>query len=124
VRVSPSGPKISMFYLFLVVVAFFGIAIYVTLILRLVPGAAEERLGVLEDLPPDLGVWKTDESSPAGQDARARGLVRQVRVCSQSANGWFRSERLVRQVRYRDLGTNEVVHVSPEEVVKRKRVKR
>ena len=113
-----------MFYLFLVIVAFFGIAIYVTLILRLVPGAAEERLGVLEDLPPDLGVWKTDESSPAGQDARARGLVRQVRVCSQSASGWFRSERLVRQVRYRDLGTNEVVHVGPEELVKRKRVSR
>lgn len=113
-----------MFYAFLVLVGLCALAVYATLILHLVPGAAEERLGVLEALPPDLGVWKTDESSQDAEAAKARGLTRQVRTYHESASGWFGGERLVRQVRYRNSATNEIVHVEPDEVVKRRRIRR
>jgi hypothetical protein len=113
-----------MFYAFLLVVGVAGIGIYVTLIFLLVPGAAEDRLGVLEELPPDIGVWKTDDSSPAGMAAAAQGLSRQVRILHQPTAGLLGAERLVRQVRCRDRTTNEIVHVEPDEVLKRRRVKR
>jgi len=35
-------------------------------------GAAEDRLGVLEALPPDIGVWKADDSSAEGVTAMAQ----------------------------------------------------
>jgi hypothetical protein len=113
-----------MFYLFLVLVGFGAVGVYVTLILHLVPGAAEERLGVLEELPPDLGVWQTDDSSPEGKAASARGLIRQIRTCHEPAVGWFGSERLLRQTRYRDRATNEIVRVDQDTAVKRRRVRR
>lgn len=112
-----------MFYAFLVVVGLLGIGIYVALMLHLVPGAAEERLGVLEQLPPDLGKWKDDDVSPEGASAKKQGLARQVRLYHQSSTGLLGGERLVRQVRYRDETTNAIVRVEPDAVVKRKRIK-
>ena len=91
-----------MFYVFLIAVAVLGVGVYLTLIMRLVPGAAEERLGVLEALPPDVGVWKSD--APPYVD----GLVRQVRLFHQPSAGLFSNERLLRQVRYRHAGTSEI----------------
>jgi len=113
-----------MFYAFLVLVGLVALAVYVTLILHLVPGAAEERLGVLEPLPSDLGIWRTEDSPPDAEVATARGLVRQVRVLHEPASSWFGSERLVRQVRYRDPVTLDIVHVMPDRITRRRRIKR
>ncbi|HTU64079.1 MAG TPA: hypothetical protein VMF89_36690 [Polyangiales bacterium] len=109
-----------MFYLFLLVLAVLGVGIYLLFFLQNVPGAVEERLGALEPLPPDLGEWQEDTSTEAGQ-ARAQGLQREVR--------WFLDEssipgRLLRQARYRDLASNEIVRADPDQVVKRKRLPR
>ncbi len=43
-----------MFFLFLLIVAALGVGVYLVFIFKLVPGAAEERLGVLEPLPKDI----------------------------------------------------------------------
>lgn len=108
-----------MFYLFLLVVALAGIAFYLLFILNLVPGAAEERLGVLEPLPPETGTWKPDHDSPEARVAAAEGLKREVR------HYFYESEsRLVFQVRYRNSETNEIVRSDPERVVKRRRIRR
>lgn len=109
-----------MFYLFLLVVGLGALTVYMTLILNLVPGAAAERLGVLEELPPDLGIWKVDESPSDQPSLEEQGLRRETRMYYQRTPG----ERLVRQVRYRDLVTNEIVRVEPDKVIKRRRVKR
>lgn len=113
-----------MFYLFLVLVALIAIGTYAAFMLRLVPGVAEQRFGVLEELPPDLGVWKTESDSPAALAADAYGLRRQVRVYLRPGRGWFGRDQLVRQVRYRNGETNEIVRVDPEEVLKRRRIRR
>jgi len=112
-----------MFYLFLLVVGVLGIAIYVLFIFSQVPGAAEERLGVLEPLPSDLGRWLSDESSPEGVAAAARGQRREVRTLYEDASGLFSSGRFVRQVRYRNLATNAIETVEPDRVIKRRRIR-
>jgi hypothetical protein len=113
----------AMFYVFLLIVAAAGVAIYLLFILREVPGAAEERLGRLEDLPPDLGQWKKDEDSPEGKDALARGERREVRFFYDRTHGGFRGSRLLRQVRYRSAETNEILRAEPDELIKRRRVR-
>jgi hypothetical protein len=112
-----------MFYVFLLIVAAAGIAIYLLFILREVPGAAEERLGRLEDLPPDLGQWKSDGDSSEGKAAIERGERREVRFFFDQTGGGFRGGRLLRQVRYRSAETNEILRADPDEVIKRKRVR-
>lgn len=107
-----------MFYLFLVIIAVLGIGIYLLFILPNVPGAVEERLGVLEPLPEDLGRWKTDQESPEGQAALARGQTREIRTLFEEQSG-----RLVHQARYRDQATGEIVAVDPDQRVKRRRIK-
>jgi hypothetical protein len=107
-----------LFYVFLLICAAIGIGIYVTFILNLVPGAKEERLGVLEPLPGDVGKWKEDHDSDEGKGARNEGLVREVRHYFYES-----SSRLVRQVRYRNASTNEIVRTEPEEAVRRRRVR-
>jgi hypothetical protein len=104
-----------VFYLFLLVVALAGIGIYVLFVLNLVPGAAEERLGVLEPLPPDTGTWKPD---PEGEGSEP-DLLREVRHYFYESEG-----RLVRQVRYRNRQTNEIVRADPDQVVKRRRIRK
>lgn len=108
-----------MFYVFLVLCAAIGIGIYLLFIMNLVPGAAEERIGVLEPLPPDTGTWKEDRESELGRAAEREGLVCEVRHYFYEQNG-----RLVRQTRYRNPDTNEIVRSDPEQTVKRRRVRR
>jgi hypothetical protein len=66
-----------------------------------------------------VGKWKADGESDEGRAASAEGLVREVRTFHYETSG-----RLVRQVRYRNATTNEVVRSDPEEPVKRRRVRR
>jgi hypothetical protein len=107
-----------VFYVFLLVCAAIAIGIYLLFIVNLVPGAAEERLGVLEALPPDVGTWKADTESDAGRAAAANGLTREVRYYFYETRS-----RLVRQVRDRNPATGEIVRTEREEVVKRRRVR-
>ncbi len=107
-----------MFYVFLVVVGILGIGVYVLFIFNLVPGVREERMGVLEALPADVGQWKVDEDSEAGRSASAENLVREMRHYFYETNG-----KLVLQVRYKRKGSGEIVRVEPEASVKRRRVR-
>ena len=106
-----------MFYFFLVLVGIAGIGVYVLFIFNLVPGVREERMGVLEALPEDVGQWKADETSDAGRKAAGEGLVRETRHYFYEANG-----KLVFQARYRHRETSAIVRVEPEQPVKRRRV--
>ena len=103
---------------FLVAIAIIGVLFYVLVIYREVPGAIEQRLGVLEALPEDLNKWKVDTESEEGKAAAARGLNREVRLFHDVSNN-----RLVRQVRYKNPASGEITRVDPDEVVKRKRVR-
>ena len=105
-----------MFYVFLLVLAALGIGIYLIVFLGNVPGAAEERLGVLEPLPPDVGQWQEDLASPEGKGAIEQGLKREERLFFDETNG-----RLLRQVRYRNRENDEVVCAEPDRIVKRRR---
>jgi len=112
-----------VFYVFLVLVAILGIGVYLLFIFKLVPGAAEERLGVLEPLPPDIGKWQVDEDSALGKAAQQRDRRREERLFFEEGTGILGQGRLVRQVRYRNITTNAIEEVEPDEVVKRKRVR-
>lgn len=108
-----------MFYLLLLVLAALGIGIYLIVFFGNVPGATEERLGVLEPLPPDVGQWKEELDSAEAASADQQNLKRESRTFFDEAHG-----RLLRQVRYRHAESNEIVRVEPDQVVKRRRVRR
>lgn len=110
-----------MFYVFLLVVAAGGIGLYLLFIFNLVPGMKEERLGVLEPLPDNLGKWVPDESSEAGRAARAEGLVRETRHYHYEAGS---GGKLVLQARVRNPENDDIVRVEQEQVVKRRRVRK
>ena len=110
-----------MFYAFLLGVAALGGIIYF-FAAGLFPGLREERFGVLEPLPPNLGQWQTDTDSDAGRAASADGKKREVRLLFE-AGGLLGSGKLLRQARLRDATTNEILTVLPEEEVPRKRIK-
>jgi hypothetical protein len=110
-----------VFYVFLLGVAAAGSLIYL-FAAGLFPGLKEERFGVLEPLPPNLGQWHDDSESDAGRAAAAQGRKREVRLLFEEG-GLFGAGRLVRQARLRDAGTNKIVTVLPDEVVKRRRVR-
>ncbi len=112
-----------MFYVFLVIVAALGVGVYLLFIFKLVPGAMEERLGVLEPLPEDVGKWKSDEHSAEAQTALEAGRKREERLFFEEGGGLFAQGRLVRQVRYRDAASNEIVEIVPDEPVKRRRIR-
>jgi hypothetical protein len=107
-----------LFYVFLLICGALAIGVYLLFIMNLVPGAKEERIGVLEALPPDLGKWKTDENSEEGRRSASEGLVRETRHFFYEAN-----DRLVLQVRYRNRETNQIVRTEPEAVVRRRRLR-
>jgi len=107
-----------VFYAFLVVVGILGIGIYVLFIFNLVPGVKEERMGVLEALPDDVGKWRVDEGSEESRAATAEGLVRETRHYFYESTG-----KLVLQVRYKRPENGEIVRVEPEEPVKRRRLR-
>ena len=112
-----------MFYFILLIVGALGVVVYLVFILRLVPGAAEERFGVLEPLPADVGKWKHDDASPEGQAAARAGQRREERLYFEESGGLLGGGKLVRQVRYRHAQTNEIVRIDPDQPVKRKRVR-
>jgi len=111
-------------FFFLVAIGFIGGLVYLLVVHREVPGAMEQRLGVLEALPADVGKWRDDEDSEEGKAAAARGLKRETRLFHDpNAGGFLGGGKLLRQVRYRNRATNEIVKVEPDEPVKRKRVR-
>lgn len=110
-----------MFYLFLLGVATAGGIIYL-FVAGLFPGLKEERFGVLEPLPPNLGEWQTDAESDAGRAAVAEGKKREVRLLFEDG-GLFSSGKLTRQARLRDAGTNEILSILPDERVTRRRIR-
>jgi hypothetical protein len=112
-----------VFFLFLLIVAALGIGVYLVFIFKLVPGAAEERLGVLEPLPDDIGQWRADEDSALGKAALQRNRRREERLFFEEGKGLLAGGRLVRQVRYRNLSTNAIEEVELDEPVKRKRIR-
>lgn len=112
-----------MIVVFVIIVAALGVGIYLTVVLRAVPGAVDERLGRLEALPPDLGQWVKDDASAEGQAASAEGLVRETRTLLESRGGLFGGEQLVQQVRYREGEGGKIVRVEPERRTARRRVR-
>jgi hypothetical protein len=107
-----------VFYVLLLVLAALGIGIYLIVFFGNVPGAAEERLGVIEPLPPDVGLWKEEPDTSGATRAGEQGLKREVRTFFDEAHN-----RLLRQVRYRNVETNEIVRAEPDQVIKRRRVR-
>jgi hypothetical protein len=104
---------------FLVVIAVVGVVMYTLLIQRAVPGVAEQRFGVLEPLPDDVGKWVSDTESEQGAVAVKQGLRREVRMWHDPN----KPETLTKQVRYKNPATGAIVRVDPEETVKRRRIK-
>jgi hypothetical protein len=111
-----------MFIIITLTLGLIGVAVYLLVVFREVPGAVDERLGTLEALPEDIGVWKTDPA-PAPADAEPPALIREVRLWHEPSGGLFGSSRLLRQVRYRDRSSGEIIRSDPDEVVKRRRVR-
>jgi hypothetical protein len=111
------------FYVFLLIVAALGVGVYLLFIFKLVPGAAEERLGVLEPLPEDIGQWHADEASESGKAALGRNRKREERLFFEEGKGLLAQGRLVRQVRYRNLASNAIEEVEPDQPLKRKRIR-
>jgi hypothetical protein len=112
-----------VFYLFLLVLAVVCLAAYLVFVLNQVPGAKEERLGVLEPLPPQLGKWVVDQDSPEAAAAAREGLAREVRVVHEVGEGLLGGETFVYQARYRNRETDVIERAEPERRVKRRRVK-
>jgi hypothetical protein len=110
---------------FLLMIAFIGAAFYVLVIYREVPGAVDQRLGVLEALPEDINRWKVDDDSEEGKAAAQKGQKREERLFHDpNGGGFLGGGKLVRQVRYRNRATNEVVRVDPDQLVTRKRIRK
>jgi hypothetical protein len=112
-----------MLYLMLLFVGIAAVAVYLLVVFREVPGAVTERWGELEGLPANLGEWTPDEESEAAVLARERGLTREVRTWREPGTGWFGRDRLILQVRYRDLDSGEIESVEPDRVLRRRRQK-
>jgi hypothetical protein len=110
-----------VFYLFLLGVAAAGSLIYL-FAAGLFPGLKEERFGVLEPLPPDLGKWQHDAESAGGLADAAAGKKREVRFLFEEG-GLFGSGKLLRQTRLRDAQTNKILEVLPDEVIKLRRIR-
>lgn len=103
-------------YLFLLGVGAVGAGAYLFLFMSHVPGAKDERLGVLEPLPPQMGEWVEQEARSSD------GFVVERRYLNPESTG-FSGPKILLQVRYRDAETREIVRVDPEQVIKRKRVR-
>ncbi len=112
-----------MFYVFLLLIAAAGAGVYLLFFMSHVPGAAEERFGKLEPLPEGVGKWQIDETSDAAQSAKRRGLKREIRYWHYPDRGIGAQGELVLQVRLRNLETNAIEEVLPEQTIKRRRIK-
>lgn len=109
-----------MIYFFVVLIGGLGTLAYLAIMFNAVPGAIDERLGKLEELPENLGVWQHDETSPEGASLASLGKRLEVRYLLE-AGGLFRRQTLVKQTRVRELTSNEIVEVRPEERSRRRR---
>lgn len=109
-----------MIYLFVVIIGAIGTIAYLSIMLNAVPGALDERLGKLEDLPPNLGEWQTDESSAEGAALLQQGKRMEVRYLLEQG-GLFRRQAIVKQSRVRDAATKEILEILPEERNRRRR---
>jgi len=78
---------------------------------------------VLEPLPEDVGQWHADETSELGKASMLRNRKREERLFFEEGKGLLAQGRLVRQVRYRNLSTNAIEEVEPDQPVKRKRIR-
>ncbi|MCH2108910.1 MAG: hypothetical protein MK135_06245 [Polyangiaceae bacterium] len=103
-----------MFYIFLILVAALGAAVYLMLFVSHVPGAKEERFGELEALPGNLYRWE--------EVSRDSQRVREERHLLEEGGVW-RTTRLVKQVRFRDIRSGAVEDVLKDQVVKRRRIR-
>ena len=110
-----------MFYVFLLGVAALGGLVYL-FIAGMYPGLKEERFGVLEPLPSNLGQWQVDPDSEPGRAATADGKKLEVRFLYEEG-GLFSSGKLLRQSRLRDAASNEILTVLPDQPIKRKRIR-
>lgn len=108
-----------MIYLFVVVIGGLGLVAYLSIMFNAVPGAIDERLGVLEALPENLGQW-FDDSSPEAQALLSQGKRKEVRYLLEPG-GLFRGQVVVKQTRIRDTASNEIVEVLPETRTRRRR---
>ena len=108
-----------MIYLFVVLIGGLGLIAYLSIMFNAVPGAIDERLGILEALPENLGQW-FDDSSAEAQALLAQGKRREVRYLVESG-GLFRAQVLVKQARVRSTASNEIVEVLPEVRTRRRR---
>ncbi len=104
------------FYLFLLGVGAVGALAYMGLFLSHVPGAKDERLGALPDLPDKLGKWVEQEKpSEDGLLCEKRHLL--------IDEGGFGGGKLLLQVRYRNPQTREIMRIEKEQTIKRRRVR-
>ncbi len=101
------------FYVFLLVVGAIGAIAYLAMFMSHVPGAADERLGKLQELPQELNEWVEDAKRTED------GLIRETRYLMSDTT----TTRLTLQVRLRDPNTRDIVRVEPEKNIKRRRVR-
>ncbi|MEY2937376.1 MAG: hypothetical protein RL033_8125 [Pseudomonadota bacterium] len=111
-------------YVLLACIALASLAVYLLVIFREVPGAVAERLGELEGLPQNLGEWTLDDASGEAQAARGRGLQREQRTWREPGGDWLGRDRLLLQVRYRDLQSGAIHSAEPDRVLRRRRIRR
>lgn len=109
-------------FLFVLGVAAVFSVLYLSIMYSSIPGAVDERLGKLEEVPTDLGQWVEDKTSEAGRRASQGGKRREVRTLLQ-AGGFLRREHFVVQGRLKNPETGEVESVEPEQRVPRRRHK-
>lgn len=101
-------------YVFILIVGAVGGGAYLALFFSLVPGAKDERLGKLEELPAEIGKWV-----PAAERTE-EGLIQETRYLSAEPSG-SDPVKIIIQVRYRDPGTSDIVRVDPEKTYRRRR---
>jgi hypothetical protein len=109
-----------MIYLFVIMIGGLGTLAYLAIMFNAVPGAADERLGKLEELPEKLGEWQVDDSSSEAAALASQGKRLELRYLLD-AGGLFKSQVVIKQVRVRDVATNELIEVRPEVRTRRRR---
>jgi hypothetical protein len=108
-----------MIYAVLFGILVIGTGIYLAMF-SLIPGAVDERFGVFDALPENLGEWYEDTELKVA-DADPEKYRYEVRYLFQQGRGLLARDALVKQVRLRDRSSNEIARVLPEERIPRRR---
>lgn len=98
-----------------VVALVFWLTVFVVLFTAQGSSPLEYLFGPLEPLPDDLGIWHEKGAAPSSR------LIREERLLLPARGE--RATTLLRQVRYRDRLSGEIVSSEPEQVVPRRRTK-